>query len=370
VGKARSESSPDQIQLLHFAILKYLLLSVSEELVQHRDRLQHARTMDGDHSSGHAVHLHDKLVTLAQEETALRYRITRKLFRQVYKLESTVLRKLRKSVLGRSWPVPKLILFNPVLQLPSLWAEEQFMHHYPLAMMSRDEPDRFRLINSILTDVFSYGLPAWAHAPRMPETTGDETEDGNSVGMRLRHDRGMLSGFLETELLLDGSIQSDEYIEGLCSWLDDPGNLEAILFLDGADVQARSSQRLRPADVENSMRWIRLQEYILDEVQRRFRQTGLGAKILAAYETPKVFKELHGRVPLALICQYLEGGLPRRKLLRRLSGLKGVSQPYIAKKPLEIAAERIRTVSEICPGRAVSISLRVFCVTLRYCGVT
>jgi len=365
VGKARSESSPEQIQLLQFAIVKYLLLSVSEELVQHRDRLQHARTIDGDHSSGHAVHLHDKLVTLAKEESALRYRITRKLFRQVYKLESTTLRKLRKSVLGRSWPVPKLILFNPVLQLPSLWAEEQFMHHYPLAMMSRDEPDRFRLINSILTDVFSYGLPAWAHAPRMPETTGDETEDGNSVGMRLRHDRGMLSGFLETELLLDGSIQSDEYIEGLCSWLDDPGNLEAILFLDGADAQARSSQRLRPADVENSMRWIRLQEYILDEVQRRFRQAGLGAKILASYETPKVFKELHGRVPLALICQYLEGGLPRRKLLRRLSGLKGVSQPYIAKKVLEIAAERIRNMSRSRREYQLKSFLRDFAVLRR-----
>ncbi len=366
VGKTRSESSPDQIQLLQFAILKYLLLSVSEELIQHRDRLQHARTMDGDQSSGHAVHLHDKLVTLAQEETALRYRITRKLFRQVYKLESTTLRKLRKSVLGRSWPVPKLVLFNPVLQLPSLWAEEQFMHHYPLAMMSKDEPGRFSLINSILTDVFSYGLPAWALAPRLPEQgQGKDSANGDSVGMRLRHDRGMLSGFLETELLLADSIQADEYIDGLCSWLDDPGNLEAILFLDRADVQARSHHRLRSTDAEHSMRWISLQEYILDEVQRRFKQAGLGAKIFSAYESPKVFKELHGRVPLTLICQYLEGEIPRRKLLRRLSGLKSVSQPYIAKKVLDIAAERIRNMPRPRREYQLKCFLRDFAVLRR-----
>ncbi len=365
VGKARSDSSPEQIQLLQFAIVKFLLLSVSEELVQHRDRLQHARTMDGDHSGGHAVHLHDKLVTLAKEESALRYRITRKLFRQVYKLESTTLRKLRKSVLGRSWPVPKLILFNPVLQLPSLWAEEQFMHHYPLAMMSRDDPNSFSLINRILTDVFGYGLPAWAHAPSMPGLTEDETDDGDSVSMRLRHDRGMLSGFLETELVLAESIQSDEYMEGLCSWLDDPGNLEAILFLDGADTQAGSLPRLRSAEVENSMRWLKLQDFILDEVQRRFKQAGMGGRIHAAYETPKVFKELHGRVPLALICQYLGGGLPRRKLLRKLSGLKNVSQPYIAKKVLEIASERIRNMSKSRREYQLKCFLRDFAVLRR-----
>ncbi len=344
VGRARVESSPDQIQLLQFAILKYLLLSVGEELIQHRDRLQHARTMDGDQSSGHAVHLHDKLVTLAKEETALRYRITRKLFRHVYKLESTAMRKLRKSVLGRSWPVPKVILFNPLLQLPSMWAEEQFMHHYSLALMSKEEPERFSLINGILTDILSCGLPAWAHAPHLPDAIDVAGASGDSAGMRLRHDRGMLSGFLETELLLAGSVQQDEYAEGLCSWLDDPGNLEAILFLDRADVGAKLSHRVRTTDAEQGVRWLKLQEHILDQVQRRFRRAGLGIKILAANESTKVFNELHGRVPLGLINQYLEGRFPRRKLLQRLTGLKGVSQPYVAKKVLENAAERIRNM--------------------------
>lgn len=366
VGKARNGPSPDQIQLLQLAILKYLLVSVSEELVQHRDRLQYARTIGGDQSSGHAVHLHDKLVTLAQEETALRYRITRKLFRQVYKLESTTLRKLRKSVLGRSWPVPKLILFNPLLQLPSLWAEEQFMHHYSLALMSQDEPGRFSLINSIVTDVFSHGLPAWVHAPCPPEQTAGETEaDGDSAGMRLRRDRGMLSGFLETELLLADSVQTDEYADGLTSWLDDPGNLERILFLDEPDSHGKSFHRLRTIDAEERASWMRLQGYVMDEVQRRFRQAGLGEKIFAAYESPKVFKELYGRVPLVLICQYLEGTLPRRKLLRRLSGLKSVSQPHIAVKALEIAAERIRRRPKSRREYQVKCFLRDFAVLRR-----
>jgi hypothetical protein len=347
VSKARKESSPDQIQLLHFAILKYLLMSVSEELIQHRDRLQHARTMDGEQSSSHAVHLHDRLVTLAKQETSLKYRITRKLFRHVYKLESTALRKLRKSVLGRSWPVPKLLLFNPLLQLPSLWAEEQFMHHYSLALMSRDEPGRFSQINRIVTDVFGYGLPAWAHAPHLPETTSARGGvEGDSSGMRLRHDRGMLSGFLETELLLVGSIQEDEYAEGLCSWLDDPANMEAVLFLDGVDQNTRTGRKINTPDLKSDARWKKLHDHLMAEVRRRFKQAGLTAKIYAAYEAPKVYKELHGRVPLGLISRYLEGALSRRKLVSKLSGLKDVSQPDIVRKVLGIAAERIRNMSK------------------------
>ncbi len=366
VSKARKESSPDQIQLLHFAILKYLLMSVGEELIQHRDRLQHARTIGGDQSSGHAVHLHDKLVILAKEETALKYRITRKLFRHVYKLESTALRKLRKSVLGRSWPISKLMLFNPVLQLPSLWAEEQFMHHYSLAMMSRDEPGRFSLINRIVTDVFGYGLPAWAHAPQLPEASKDGVRlERDSAGMRLRQDRGMLSGFLETELLFVGSIQADEYAEGLCSWLDDPGNMEAILFLDGSDRHARTTHRANAPDLKSDVRWRKLHEHIMSEVHRRFRQTGLTAKIYAAHEAPKVYKELHGRVPLGIICQYLEGDLPRRKLLRKLSGLKNVPQPDIARKVLEIAAERITNMSKVRREYRIKCFLRDFAVLRR-----
>ncbi|MCP3671335.1 MAG: hypothetical protein GY814_13055 [Gammaproteobacteria bacterium] len=363
VGKAREESSPDQIQLLQFAILKYLLLSVGDELVRHRDKLQQARTIGGDQSSGHAVHLHEKLVLLAKEEMALRYRITRKLFRHVYKLESGTLRKLRKSVLGRSWPVPKMILFNPLLQLPSLWAEEQFMHHYPLMIVSKEDPERFSYINSVLTDILSVGLPAWALASCLPkDTVGEADADGDSVGVRLRQDRGMLSGFLETELLLVGSVQSDEYVAGLSSWLDDPGNIEAILFLNTPNAPARSSHRLRVDDAGGRARWIKVQRYILDEVQRRFKRAGLWAKIFATNEAPKVFKELHGRVPLGLINQYLEGGLSKRKLLLRLSGLKGVSQPHIAKKVLDNAAERIRNMSDSRREYRIKCFIRDFMV--------
>ncbi len=366
VNKARKDSSPEQIQLLHFAILKYLLMSVSEELLQHRDRLQHARSMDGDHSGGNAVHLRDRLVTLAQQEAALKYRLTRKLFRHVYKLESTTLRKLRKSVLGRSWPVPKEVLFNPVLQLPSLWVEEQFMHHYPLAMMRKQDPACFSKINTIVTEIFDCFLPAWSHAPHVTDSTDSSSVLGrDSAGMRLRHDRGMLSGFLESELLLNGSIQEDEYAGGLCSWLDDPHNMEQILSFKGPSRYARRIQSRHDQQAGTPDQWKSLSQHVLSEARRRFRQAGFMEKIFASHEAPKVYRELHERVPLGLITQYLEGGIPRRKLLQKLSGIKGVTQPDIVKKVLDIAAGRIENMSKARRDYRLKCFLRDFTVLRR-----
>lgn len=366
VSKARKESSPEQIQLLQFAALKYLLMSVSEELLHHRDKLQHARTMDGDQSGGNAVHLYDKLVILAQQEATLKYRLTRKLFRHVYKLESTVLRKLRKSVLGRSWPIPKLVLFNPILQLSSLWAEDQLMHHYPLALMRKHDPGCFSEINAIVTGIFDCFLPAWCHAPYLPEKGSEVAElDRDSAGVRLRHDRGMLSGFLETELLLADSLQEDEYAEGQCSWLDDPHNMEMILSLEGSHRQGRTRRGHSAPRAGTPAQWKALSTHVLAEARRRFKHAGFENKILSSYEAPKVYNELHGRVPLGLICQYLEGELSRRKLLQRLSGIKQVTQADIAKKVLDIAAERIRSMSKERREYRLKCFLRDFAILRR-----
>ncbi len=365
VNKTRKESSPEQMQLLQLAILQYLLLAVNDALLYYRDSLQQARTMDGDQSGGNAVHLHDKLVTLAQQEASLRYRLTRKLFRHVYKLESTALRKLRKSVLGRSWPIPKPVLFNPILQLSSLWMEEQFMHHYPLALMRKSEPDCFSKVNAIVTGIFDCYLPAWSHAPCLPEPgRADEPLGRGVTETRLRQDRGKLPGFLETELVLAGSLQEDEYSEGLCSWLDNPNNMEMILSLNGTSRRNRTRRSNEPK-AGTSEQWRALSGHVVSEAQRRFKQAGLEKKILASYEAPKVFRELYGRVPLGLIFQYLEGDIPRRKLLQKLSGIKGVTQPDIAKKVLDIAAGRIKSMPKERQDYRTKCFLRDFVILRR-----
>ena len=112
VDKARQKLSHELIHLVQFAVMKLLLEVTRDEIDRLRAQLKRACGMDVNQSNNQSMELHERLVVLMKEEPELRYRINRRLFREIYKMETTRLAKLRKSVLGRSWPVPKAILFK------------------------------------------------------------------------------------------------------------------------------------------------------------------------------------------------------------------------------------------------------------------
>jgi class 3 adenylate cyclase len=341
ISNARKSSRPDLLQLLQFAVLKFMLQVVGDELKLHRERLYRARIADEGHFSGRAVQLHERIVAFARDESTLRFRLNQKLFRQVYKLESTSLRKLRKSVLGRSWPVPREILFNPLLQLSSLWAGEELMQQYSLVVLDEDDPDGFDRMNRLFVSLFQDHLPSWIKPP-----SADISENTEEVGadtvleLRQRLDQGALRGFLETELLLHNTLSEQEYMEGRCSWLDAPENFD--FFVEDAGVRKIRGveQQVRVHPLSNSGNWRR---YLADIV-RILQQAGIGKKLLAAREAPDLYKKLHRQVPVRLICQYLEGNLSSRKLLRRISGEKKLTESADIIKLLDKAAVDLKRV--------------------------
>lgn len=343
ISKARKNSRPDQLQLLQFTVLKFLLQVVGDELKLHRERLYRARIADEGHFSGRAVQLQERIVAFAQDESTLRYRLNQKLFRQVYKLENTTLRKLRKSVLGRSWPVPKKILFNPMLQLSSLWTGEQIMHHYTLVVLDEDDPEGFKRMNSLFVALFAAYLPSWAQSPDgAPKEEQKEMGADTAFGLRQRLDQGALRGFLETELLLHNALAEEEYVEGRCSWLDAPDNFDFLLE-DATVRKIRGvEQKVRIHPMSGGGNWRRF----LADIIRFLQQAGVGKKVLAAREAPALYNQLHGQVPVRLICQYLEGNLSQRKLIRRLAGAKNLKDPTDIIKLLDKASAKIRHVTK------------------------
>lgn len=331
ISRARQSSRSDLIQLLQFALLKFLMRLVGEELTLYRKRLSHARSNESDPSSGRAVQLHEQIVTLSRDAPALHYQIVRKLLRQTFKLETTILRKLRKSVLGKSWQVPRDLLFNPLLQLPSLRADEQLMHHYTLAATDPDDPEGFRRVNRAITSLFADYLPAWVLPPGSESTAITEGEGQNEKAGR--QDQGELQGFLETELMLAGALQEVEYRDPCWSWLDEPANIDMIIRFRRAASGALGG---------TNAQWQRF----LDGIAQRLRKAGLERRVLAARVAPKVFEELEGKIPVRLICQYLQGDLPRRKLERRLSTIRGAPELAAVAKELDGVVAGIRRMSK------------------------
>jgi len=240
------------------------------------------------------------------------------------------------------------------------------MHHYSLAMLDRDDPAWFGRINQVVTGLFTESLPPWTGAPaKLAKKQEVDAAKKVAAALRQRYDQGSLTGFLETELLLENSLQQEEYGQGLCSWLDDPNNLDLIFSPEYPDRLYSGTSSTLLHGLQSKGQWQHFHSMHMSEARKRLRQAGVMARVMAARETPRVFKELHGQVPVALICQFLERGLSRRELLRKLSGIQGMAQPEVARGVLDGAAARIRGMSKVRQNRHIRRFLHDFTILRR-----
>lgn len=322
-------------ELAQFAVLKFLLVQIGTEIEQFRSSLKQKTSLD--------TQMQDRrLAGLSREIPAIHHRVASRLFDHVLNVESTSLRKLRESRLGRSWPVPRQALFNPILLLPSLWNEELVMRNYTLLGVHRENLWEFAQINRVITGVFADYLPAWVQ----PAAAKAHAQDAG-LSVRPRTDQGCLAGFLDAELLLSRSLREQEYLVGVTSWLDDPVNLDRVLRPNvGLVVQGpgeRNSQlAIMPPDNKNRLAF---RARLIQEAESRFKSRGLLAKICAAHEAPALFDELRHQVPVRMIYEYLEGDVSRARMKTRLASLKNNLDIDATLKRLDTGQTVVRRMS-------------------------
>jgi len=346
VEQARRNEQIGLIQLLQLAVMKFVLRLVDEEFQRLRAQLQRAKHQTNKRSSSRSVETHERLVLLMKEGNALRYRLIRKMFREILKLEAMRLSKLRKSVLNVAWPLPRRLLFNPLLQLPSLWADEQVMNHYTLVCTDQDDPDSFDRVNRAVIGLFAGYLPDWSwpvEAEQCEISEGTHSGDNASTGPQAG--AGRLQGFQELQEALRYSLQSVEYEQGLVSWLDVPGNMERLIYSvepKGSLALETGAMPIRPLWEQKG--WTAFHGRFLKRLFREFRHNGLEQRILAGHSAPAVYRELNGRLPVRLIYRYLMGEMKRRALQRRLQGMTGQGDLARIMRVLDRAASGIRAM--------------------------
>ncbi|MCP5407256.1 MAG: hypothetical protein H6963_02690 [Chromatiaceae bacterium] len=324
VDLAKKKSRPDLISLLQLSVVKFLSQVSTDEVERLQAQMQQSRDANKQHASGRAVEIHERLVALSKEDFSFRYRVIRKLFREIQKLEEMSLFKIRKSVLEIDWPVPQGVLFNPLLQIPSVWADEQWMCHYPLAFNDRQDPQVFDQVNRLVAGIFHDYLPDYAWPAEISYfADGTDIWKKRVAASRQRQDREVLNGLHEITDLLECSLQGNEYEQDHLCWLDTPENM--ICLLNSAEP--RRWRRIDPADIKitplwDQERWPQFHNRLLKRIFRELRRHGLGHKIIASYAAPSLYQELEGRLPVRLIYSYLSNMLPRRALVRRLRGIQ------------------------------------------------
>ncbi len=302
VGRARNEASPGLLDLFHAAVFSFLFDLPMAEHERVRKRLTRMLGMGVSGTHEHALTLNERLVRLASHEWDIRYRLSQTIFRQVYKLESSRLRKVRKSALGRSWQIPRACLFNPLLQLPAFDADVEFMQHYLLCFSGEHGSDVFAALNALLLETFSGYLPS---AVSLPTSEPAIVVDPKRFAY------------------LPMMYSAEELAASEGCWLDEPDNFWLLCGLpDEASRQLPSMIRLYSSHWTD-VRWPEYQKALKLKLLRGL--APLAPRLLAARETRKVCAELE-KISPSLVYAYLSGQLGRKELLRRLD-VASVAQP-------------------------------------------
>ena len=315
----RGSPATDLAKLLQLSLLKTLLNIPAQVIADLRRQLhKELENKSSRVDPGRSLELHERLVTIAKHEAGIRYRTLRRLFKLVQQLESKELRKIRKSILGVSWVLPKTLLFNPLLHLQDLSNENSFVNHYPIVCMDREGEGYFVLTNRIFCEQFAEYVADWCQ-PYLPENAEMSAEAG--VPLRRHEWRRGFAEFVDGQRLLKQTIQEEEFRECRSSWLDSPKNIDQIFrrpssstWFSGFGSKDNATTSGKPSDD-----WERFQQRMTQEIHRRLYKAGVLRRVIASYRTPRLHRQLNEKVSVRDIYQYLVGDLPRRKLVQHLS---------------------------------------------------
>lgn len=384
----------ERLALLQISILKYLIQVVAQEKTNLQGTFKDAANLVGTRKSGRNFQIQDHLVALTREEHAINRRVLHYLFRQVTKLESSRLEKVRESLVGAVWPIPRRAFFNPILMIPDLDDIKELARVYPIARLGEGgDTDWLHQTNQCVSTVFQFYLPAWTRLP----SQGRPADAGARSKAHERRDQGQLPGFLGTEMLLSRFVPGEEYRFGQISWLDEPENMRLFLtsgrdrtdaysgFAESAFADLRDSELVSAREsglaplresgfVELTPRqgsywtqkgWRNFQGAVADELYRCLDLQGLAQRIILLYWLRFVGKKLGRPIPLRLLSDFVEGRLGRRRLAQRLDALRLTLDPAAVTRTLDATADRLKRLERAERARYLRAYVRDFLVLRR-----
>ncbi len=338
IDRARKTSRPELLQLFQLAVWQFLLRLVENEIDRLREQLQAQSTRGQQKASSRALQAYQQRVGLAKERPNIDFRIRQRVFRQLQKLESLNLRRLRASILGIAWPLPKELLFNPLLQMHRMSADEQFMHSYPLLLTDRNPGFGFRQCNELVVARFKEYLPEWA--VEIPAPTGKAAACDQA--MQTLGERGV-ERLCEVQRLLVRALPDAEYQAPRFCWLDVPENMDLILRPASPLGELRGAEFNELAEVWRQDQWRRFRRLILQQLFQDFRRSGLLRRIVASYAVPRVHRELSAKLGARDIFGFLSGDISARQLRKQLLASQvGAAAVELLVKGLRVEGRRLR----------------------------
>ncbi|HKI74694.1 MAG TPA: hypothetical protein VJ998_08620, partial [Pseudomonadales bacterium] len=233
--RTKTDLIPEQVRILHFGIIKFLLVEVRQQLDKLVGQVEETLSQQQFAGSRSLLVTQERFTWIRKHYSTFQYRVTRAVMKDLQRVETNHLRQLREQFLGQEMPELTHILFNPMLAASSPVDPHLLMDAYAMWHGgSREIGDALASLEAY----FAASLPEFkvlALRASRPDVGQTEIYDG-------------LGGLFAAQPIMGASEdQKDRVSESFC-WLDHPGNVR-LLFDEtvheriSSGIEERRAQR-------------------------------------------------------------------------------------------------------------------------------
>jgi hypothetical protein len=342
--RVKTDLSRDSIQLLEFALLKFILVTTRAQLDEMIDALKARTSESQERSSANALLTNQRLFWLQKNYDAILFNVNSQLFAQLERVESRQLAEVRTQYMPMDAHNVLDLRLNPMLCSSEPGANAFLIDQYRL-WGGDGEDAGFNSLNDGVETLLGLHIPELSIAPLMAAPGSGTPELYDEMG-----------GLFQTQKFMGlASDMKSELTEDF-SWLETPENLTALF-----DIGRQAEALL---DTRRNAGWgawwearkpVSNRRKVLASVTRQWRKKRLFTMLIASRHvkslwSPALAEQIEGR----FLCQYLCGQIDAKKLQAR--ALNGYT---FTPAQMKLFGEAIRQIKQEAGPRALESTLGI-----------
>ncbi len=213
--RSKTDLSTDQIQVLQFAIVKFVIQEIRDALDRYGGQLEETLAQQQSAGSKSLLTSQERLAWYRKHNSEFVYRLTRLFLRQLQREENHQLKKLREQILG-SFVDAASVLCNPLLFSRSPGNALLLLENYVVWPGNGSE---FGALSSSLESVFK------KHFGSHPFTPLKNDAKLSAVQSEVYDELG---GLFAAQAMLGPSDDQKEFVGEEFTWLEHPGNMRLL----------------------------------------------------------------------------------------------------------------------------------------------
>jgi len=342
--RVKTDLSRDSIQLLEFALLKFILISTRAQLDEIIDALK-ARTSDSqERSSANALLTNQRLVWLQKNYEAILFNVNSQLFAQLERIETRQLAQVRNQYMPMEAHNVLDLRLNPMLCSGEPSASAFLIDQYRL-WGGDGEDAGFNALNDGVETLLGLHVADLSIAPLMAAPGSGAPELYDELG-----------GLFQTQKFMGLASDMKTVLTEDFSWLESPENLSALFDIRRQSEALQETRRSAGLGAWWAARkGVNARRNVLSSVTRHWRKKRLFTLLIASRHVKALWsatlaEQIEGR----FLCQYLCGQIDTRKLQAR--ALNGHT---FTPAQLQQFGESIKQIKQEAGPRALESTLAI-----------